>query len=865
MRSATRIETASGQLTVTDLRGVLGARVTRLPHVLRLLSENHIRSTGEIAPLLDALDAWLDGRTSGFEFTFQPNRILMHDTTCTPALADIAGLRDALADAGHDPEILAPVLPVEVSVDHSLAVDCYATPEAFEINRSNEIRRNAERYGFMKWASQTMPTVRVNPPGTGIMHTINLEQLASVLEIGEDGRAHPDMLLGTDSHTPMINGIGVMGWGIGGLEAESVMFGQAASLAMPEIVGVRLEGRLPAGTLSTDLALEVTHQLRKIGVAGAFVEFYGPGVAGLSADDRAVLANMAPEYGASTGFFAVDASTVSYLERTARPEALIASVEPVFRAMGLWFNTAETPRFDREISIDLGALSPLIAGPRRPQDRRPPREAVPAIEAAIGRHLRHEDGNGVPDGAVGVAAITSCTNTSDPRLLIAAGLLARKARAKGLRPPSWVKTSLAPGSPSARAVLERAGLLEDLTAVGYDIVGFGCTTCIGNPGPLPDVIETALADGKAIAAILSGNRNFPGRVHPKLDLAYLASPPLVIAYALKGDVYGDVLRDPLGTDPAGSPVFLSDIWPIGSEIDAAMETGFRAADVPQAFQAAWRSKAWEAIDAPKTARFQWNPTSRNLRRPKFASFDEGSRLGTYGAHPLVVLGDDMTTDHISPAGWIDPDSAAGKWLVERGGDPDDLNVYASYRGNWEVMLRGIFTNRLARNYLAPDVPPAHTLIDGGTILPVHVAAERLQGRKASAVILAGERYGMGSSRDWAAKGVALLGARAVIARSFERIHRCNLIGMGVLPVEITDGFTPASAGIRPTDRFEVDLQAEKLSPRVTVPLRLLREDGTVTQIAARAAVETRQEVELLRCGGVLASILHQVVGNSEGA
>ncbi|MDV7143575.1 aconitate hydratase AcnA [Tropicimonas sp. TH_r6] len=856
MRTEIRVETASGPLTVTDLRSVLGSRVTRLPHVLRLLSENHIRATGGgITPLLDALDAWLDGRPSGFEFTFQPNRILMHDTTCTPALADIAGLRDALAEAGHDPEILAPLLPVEVSIDHSLAVDCYATPEAFEINRSNEIRRNAERYGFLKWAAQTMETVRVNPPGTGIMHTINLEQLASVLEIGEDGRAHPDMLLGTDSHTPMINGIGVLGWGIGGLEAESVMFGQATSLAIPEIVGVRLEGRLPAGTLSTDLALEVTHQLRRIGVAGAFVEFYGPGVADLSADDRAVLANVAPEYGASTGFFAVDASTVSYLERTARPEALVASIEPVFRAMGLWFDTTEAPRFDREITIDLGTLSPLIAGPRRPQDRRPPREAVPAIEAAISRKLRHEDGSGVPDGAVGVAAITSCTNTSDPRLLIAAGLLARKARAKGLSPPSWVKTSLAPGSPSARAVLERAGLLEDLSAVGYDIVGFGCTTCIGNPGPLPDVIETALADGKAIAAILSGNRNFPGRVHPKLDLAYLASPPLVIAYALKGDVYGDVLRDPLGIDPAGSPVYLSDIWPTGSEIDAAMETGFRAADVPQAFKAAWRSKAWDAINAPSTARFPWNPTSRNLRRPKFASFDEGSRLGCYSAHPLMVLGDDMTTDHISPAGWIDTESEAGKWLVARGGDPDDLNVYASYRGNWEVMLRGIFTNRLARNYLARDLPPAHTQIDDGTILPVHVAAEHLQAQGASNVILAGERYGMGSSRDWAAKGVALLGTRAVVARSFERIHRSNLIGMGVMPIEILDDFNPQSAGIACSDRIEIDLPANRLSRRLEFPVGLVRANGLRETISARAAVETLQEVELLRCGGVLAAIL----------
>ncbi len=860
-----RIETAFGPLACTDLRGLLGARIARLPHVLRLLSENHLRSTGEAAPLLDALDAWLDGHRSGFEFRFQPNRLLMHDTTCTPALADIAGLRDALAEVGQDPEILSPVLPVEVSVDHSLAVDRYAVPEAFEINRSNEIRRNAERYGFLKWASRTMDTVRVNPPGTGIMHTINLEQLATVLEVGDDGTAHPDMLLGTDSHTPMINGIGVLGWGVGGLEAESVMFGQAASLAMPEVVGVRLEGGLPAGTLSTDLALEVTHQLRTLGVAGAFVEFFGPGVAELTADDRAVLANMAPEYGASTGFFPADGATVAYLERTGRPVSLTGAVEPVFRAMGLWFDPEDRPHFDREICIDLGALAPLIAGPRRPQDRRSPKEAAPAIEAAIGRALRDEDGSDVPDGAVGVAAITSCTNTSDPRLLIAAGLLARQARAKGLRPPDWVKTSLAPGSPSARAYLERAGLLQDLAAVGFDIVGHGCTTCIGNSGPLPDVIEAALGQGQAVAAVLSGNRNFPGRVHPKLDLAYLASPPLVIAYALRGHVHGDVLSDPLGTDPAGHPVTLKDIWPTRDEVDAAMAVGFRVTDVPLAFDAAWKSKAWDAIDAPDTARFPWNPASRNLRRPKFASFEETSRLGRYRAQPLMVLGDDMTTDHISPAGWIDPDSAAGQWLIARGGTPNDLNVYASYRGNWEVMLRGLFTNRLARNYLAPDLPPAHTVTEEGGVLPVHEAAERLLARDVPSVILAGDRYGMGSSRDWAAKGVALLGLRAVIARSFERIHRSNLIGMGVLPIEIMDAFNPATAGIRPTDRIEVDLSAEHLSPRITVPLRFVRADGTVTDIGARAAVETRQEVELLRCGGVLASILHKTVEKTKDA
>ncbi|MBM3605328.1 MAG: aconitate hydratase AcnA [Alphaproteobacteria bacterium] len=841
-----------------DLVSCLGQRLPHLPHVLRLLAENHLRETEEAEPLLAALDEWLAGRPTEFEFLFRPNRILMHDTTCTPALADIAGLRDAIAEAGGNPAQLTPQLPVEVSVDHSLAVDAYATPAAFGRNTRNEIQRNAERYAFMKWASANMDGVRVNPPGTGIMHTINLEQLATVLELREDGLAHPDMLLGTDSHTPMINGIGVMAWGVGGLEAESVMFGQAASLAVPEVVGVRLTGALPAGVLATDLALEVTHRLRQLGVTGSFVEFFGPGVASLTADQRAVVANMAPEYGASTGFFPVDAQVVDYLHRTGRPESLTSAIEPLFRSMGLWFDAAEAPRFDREIAIDLYALQPVLAGPRRPQDRIAPAEARAGVEAAIGRPLDALAGP-VPDGAVGVAAITSCTNTSDPRLLLAAGLLARKARQRGLRPADWVKTSLAPGSPSARNYLERAGLLEDLSALGFDIVGFGCTTCIGNSGPLPPVIETALAEGRAISAVLSGNRNFPGRVHPKLDLGYLASPPMVVAFAIQGTICGDILSDPLGQDDVGEDVYLRDLWPTEREIEAAMVAGFRAADVPDAFARASTNEVWQSIKAPDTARFPWDPSSRDLRRPKFASLDETSRLGSYSAAPLMVLGDDMTTDHISPAGWIDPFSKAGEWLIERGGDPADLNVYASYRGNWEVMLRGLFTNRLARNYLGEDLPPAWTLLEDGTCLPVFEAADRQHGSGQPVVLLAGERYGMGSSRDWAAKGVALLGVRAVIANSFERIHRTNLIGMGILPIVLADKFHPHTAGISPKDRFLIDAPADALAPRQKLGVTWQREDGNAQVLGAYAAVETLQEVSLLRQGGVLAAILNRTL------
>ena len=861
MQPTKTVDTQEGQLEVIDLQGLLGKTFNILPHVLRLLSENHIRNGGDVDALTSALKSWLAGEPSSFEFVFQPNRLLMHDTTCTPALADIAGMRDALAERGSDPSVLSPQLPVEVSVDHSLAVDKYASPDAPIHNLNSEVRRNQERYRFMKWASSNMPSVHVNPPGSGIMHTINLEQLATVLEVGKDRIAHPDMLLGTDSHTPMINGIGVLGWGIGGLEAESIMFGQAVTLVMPRVIGVRLEGTLPATVFSTDLALTVTHQLRKLGVTGDFVEFYGPGVAGLTADDRAVIANMAPEYGATTGFFAVDKQTIDYLNRTGRKRSLTQCIEPVFRSLGLLFDPADVPHFNASLTIDLSTLAPLVSGPRRPQDKHSASDILQATSAVLGREIAapSTDQKTVPDGAIGIAAITSCTNTSDPRLLIAAGLLARKARSKGLTPPHWVKTSLAPGSPSAENYLKRSGLLDDLTAIGFGIVGFGCTTCIGNPGPLPDVIEQALQDNKAVVAVLSGNRNFPGRVHPKLDLGFLASPPMVVALGLRGVLHGDILNDPLGYDQNGQPVYLNELWPSKAEIEAAFSLGFRPADVTLAFSRSQDSDAWKSLGCIESAQFPWDKHSRNLRRPKFASFDEKCRLGSYQAQPLMVLGDDMTTDHISPAGWIDPESQAGQWLVERGGNPDDLNVYASYRGNWEVMLRGLFTNKLARNYIADDLQPPYTSLRGNKRLPVYQAAELLQKQGISSVLLAGERYGMGSSRDWAAKGVGLLGVRAVIARSFERIHRSNLIGMGVLPIQIMDDFIPASSEVTPEDTVHINMSVGCLEPRMSMEVILVRSKGAQQCISATVAVETQQEIETLKAGGVLPRILRKTL------
>ncbi len=650
--------------------------------------------------------------------------------------------------------------------------------------------------------------------------------------------------------------------GIGGLEAESVMFGQSVSLAMPKTVGVRLTGHMPRHMLATDLALEVTHRLRAFGVTGEFVEFFGPGVSGLSADTRAVVANMAPEFGASTGYFPVDGETIAYLKRTGRSPARYQHIEAVFRAMDLWFDPEVSPRYDRTLDLELSTLSPAIAGPRRPQDRCNPAEAAAWVENVIDRALTpaSADKTAVPDGAVGIAAITSCTNTSDPNLLVAAGLIAKNARKLGLKPAPWVKTSLAPGSPSARNLLDRAGLTEDLSALGFGIVGFGCATCIGNSGPLPAAIETALSEGKAVAAILSGNRNFPGRVHPKLDLGYLTSPPLVIAYALKGDISGDILTDALGVGKEGQDVFLEDIWPTSDDIAQALLQGFRSEDVKDAFVKASQDPTWSGISTPDAPMFLWDPASSYLRCPKFAPQPQGTRLGRYEARALLVLGDDVTTDHISPAGWISPNSAAGKWLIARGGDSNNLNVYAAYRGNWEVMLRGLFTNRSVENHLAEGLDPSETMLEDGRILPLHDAASELENRGLSAVIFAGDRYGMGSSRDWAAKGVALLGVRVVVAKSFERIHRTNLIGMGVLPLEIIDAFDSVTSQICPTDQIFVDLLGGTLTLGKATTVMLKRDGKSAQSIACRAAVETNQEITLLRAGGVLPNILTMHLG-----
>jgi aconitate hydratase len=850
MTVPTRSLTSGDQTyTIIDL-AALG--LTNLPLVHRILIENLLRRSGNDPETRARIDTWIAAGTSDAEIAFWPGRIMMHDTTCGPALVDIAAARDALAKAGGDPTALNPVLPVNVSTDHSLAVDVYATPDAAERNMARELERNAERYSFMKWASATLDNFTVHPPGTGIMHTINLEQLATVVTSEERNGmrwAMPDTLIGTDSHTPMINGIGVLGWGVGGLEAESVMFGMPVMLRVPEVIGVRLTGRLREGVTATDLALVVTHELRKIELAGRFVEFFGPGVASLSAGDRSVVANMAPEYGSSTGYFPIDTATLRYLRETGRSEERVALVEDYARATGLWFDPDAAPHYTDTITIDLDAIGISLAGPRRPQDLVAPGD-LPGL-------LGGRSGSAMPARPVAIAAITSCTNTSDPRQLLAAGLVARKARAFGLTPTDWVKTSLAPGSPSARRLLERAGLLDDLEAVGFAITGYGCTVCIGNSGPLAAPMLDAITHGAAKpVGILSGNRNFPGRVHPQIEDAFLASPALTVAYALAGDAAIDITRDPIGRDAEGKPVTLDRLWPTGAEIDAAATAAMRPADYAAAFDAAEASPAWAALPAADTALYPWHPSSTYLRPPPFARIEHEDRLGRYRAAPLIVLGDDITTDHISPAGAIAPDGEAARWLISHGADPADLNVFSSRRGNWEVMLRGLFTNRTVRNLLGKAIPPGSTIMArGGKPLPLWQAAARYAEHGQPVVIVAGERYGMGSSRDWAAKGASLLGARAVLAASFERIHRSNLVNMGILPLRLPVDRHPSMLALAPEDRIEIDAPADTLVPRANIPVTIHRNDGRVEHFEAAAQVETALELQVLRAGGIIPLIL----------
>ncbi len=865
------LEGTFGAVRIIDLPSVAGDALAQMPWCHRILLENTLRHPDHatFTRARDSLLRWQDTCSSNAEISFWPLRVLMHDTTCGPALVDIAAMRDVLSEAGGDPKLLNPSVPVATSVDHSVAVDSWGASDSLSKNMAREIELNRERYMFMKWASLSLVNFRVFPPGTGIMHTLNMEHLATIVTTEDKGGerwAMPDTMVGTDSHTPMINGLGVLGWGVGGIEAESVMLSTPVSLQIPDVLGVRLTGSLPEGTLATDLALVVTHRLRKVVVPGDFVEFFGPGVGSLSAGQRAVVSNMAPEYGATTAFFPVDERTLMYLGQTGRSDAQVELVEAYCKAQRLWYTPDCCPHYTKTIEIDLSGLTPSIAGPQRPQDLLRPSEVPAAVLAGHRRQAAVTGPEEVPAGAVVIAAIASCTNTTDVELLVTAALVARKARAFGLRPPPWVKTSFTPGSPATAKRLGHERLLEDLEAIGFAIAGYGCGTCIGNSGRLTSLVEDAI-ERHAVApvAVLSGNRNFPNRVHGQLESALLVSPPLVVAYALAGHALLDVTADPIGRLSNGRTIHLSDLWPSSAEVRAALESCIRPEDVLSAYTEAEASSAWAALSAPESSLFPWDPSSTYLLRPPFVHLQpDCPRPEKLEAHVLLLLGDDVTTDHISPAGLIPVDSDAGAWLIERGENPFALNVYASRRGNWEVMMRGLFTNRALINLMCPTAKPGSTDSSlTGTTVAVWRAAAEYKAQGLPVVIIAGERYGTGSSRDWAAKGPQLLGVRAVLAKSFERIHRSNLICMGILPLQLPPEWRSTRLHIDSETKIHFIWDPSALSPLGPLKVQLVNSDPTeCEEFDTVALLETENEVALIKSGGIIPRILREALSAS---
>ena len=877
--------------------------IARLPHSLKILLENLLRwEDGKSVSAEDirALAGWLDKRGVEREIQYRPARVLMQDFTGVPAVVDLAAMRDAVARAGGDARHINPISPVDLVIDHSVMVDHFGSPEAFAANVEIEMQRNGERYAFLRWGQQAFDNFRVVPPGTGICHQVNLEYLArtvwSSLRDGEHW-AYPDTLVGTDSHTTMINGLGVLGWGVGGIEAEAAMLGQPVSMLIPEVVGMRLSGRLREGITATDLVLRVTQMLRSHGVVGKFVEFYGDGLAELPLADRATIANMAPEYGATCGFFPVDAITLDYLRLSGRPAGTVELVEAYCKAQGFWREEGQEPLFSANLELDLGTVEASLAGPKRPQDRVALGEVRQAFEHFVGLQLKpsgkeegrleSEGGGGVAvgnaaqtreaeychegqtlrleDGAVVIAAITSCTNTSNPSVMMAAGLVAQKALENGLQRKPWVKSSLAPGSKVVTEYLEAAGLAESLDRLGFDLVGYGCTTCIGNSGPLPAEIEKAVQSADlTVASVLSGNRNFEGRVHPLVKTNWLASPPLVVAYALAGSVRTDLTRDPLGHGSDGQPVYLRDLWPSQQEIAAAVarvdSEMFRRqyADVFRGDQ------TWRDIQIPQSQVYDWQADSTYIRNPPF--FDEIAgqppRISDVrNARILALLGDSVTTDHISPAGNIKLGSPAADYLQRHGVEPQDFNSYGSRRGNHEVMMRGTFANIRIRNEMLDGEEGGLTRhVPTGEKMAIYDAAMRYQNEGTPLLIVAGKEYGTGSSRDWAAKGARLLGVKAVIAESFERIHRSNLVGMGVLPLQFTGGETRQGIGLTGDEVIAISgLEGVELRPGMPLFLEILRPDGSESRHELLCRIDTLNEVEYFKAGGILHYVLRQLI------
>ena len=893
----------------------VGPDVGRLPYTLRILLENVARAAAlalDDGREVEAIAAWQPSAEPTSEISFRPSRVLLQDFTGVPAIVDLAAMRDAMRELGGDPARINPVLPAELVIDHSVQVDEFGTPSAMQRNSELEFQRNRERYAFLRWGQRAFGNFRVVPPNTGIVHQVNLEYLARVVDVRDvEGRqlAFPDTLVGTDSHTTMVNGLGVLGWGVGGIEAEAAMLGEAISMLVPQVVGVKLLGRLPAGATATDLVLTVTQHLRSIGVVGKFVEYFGDGLAGLSVADRATIANMAPEYGATCGFFPVDDETLRYLRLTGRGDEHVRLVEAYCKAQRLFHEAGKEPAYTRVVDLDLATIEPSMAGPRRPQDRLPlgavkqsfitsigtfgigygkqdqelatsfpasdpPKSAAPGARAPredagpavttsppaerSAREVSVRLGSGtveLGDGSVVIAAITSCTNTSNPSVMIAAGLLAKKAVERGLAPKPWVKTSLAPGSKAVTDYYRRAGLTPYLEALGFATVGYGCTTCIGNSGPLPEPISRAIAEGGlVVCAVLSGNRNFEARIHPDVKANYLASPPLVVAYAIAGRIDVDLTTEPLGQDREGRDVFLRDLWPGAEEVADVVGRSVHG----DAFRTTYADvftgdERWVTLPVPEGERFAWDPTSTYVRRPPYfdgMAAEAGPIADISGARCLVMLGDSITTDHISPAGAIHPDSPAGEYLRAHGVERRDFNSYGSRRGNHEVMVRGTFANVRLRNLMAPDREGPWTVHHpSGETMSIFAAAERYGRTGTPLLVLAGKEYGAGSSRDWAAKGPRLLGVRAALAESYERIHRSNLIGMGIIPLQLVGGSSAISLGLTGRETFAITGLANGAAQEAIVTA--VSEDGSSLRFPVRVRLDTPRERDYLRHGGIL--------------
>ncbi len=859
-------------------KAVTGVNISRIPYSIRVLLENLLRwEDGRTVKTSDIeyVARW-DVAAAAQEVQFRPARILLQDFTGVPCVVDLAAMRDALKKLGADPELANPLIPADLVIDHSVQVDSFGTPQAFLENALLEFSRNQERYAFLRWGQKAFSNFRVVPPDTGIVHQVNLEYLANVVFSQTTGgklQAYPDSLMGTDSHTTMINGVGVVGWGVGGIEAEACMLGQPISMLLPQVVGFKLSGKMPEGATATDLVLTVTQMLRKKGVVGKFVEFYGPGMGALSLADRATISNMAPEYGATIGFFPVDAVTLDYLRLTNRSPELVHLVEFYSKAQGM-FLTADSPdpEYNDSLSLDLSSVVPSMAGPKRPQDRinlpdvkqnflTSLNAAPKSARLAVNSH--HES---ISDGAVVIAAITSCTNTSNPSVMIAAGLVAKKAVEKGLSVKPWVKTSLAPGSKVVLDYLSEAGLMPYLEKLKFNLVGYGCTTCIGNSGPLPENVALAVTSGKLnVAAVLSGNRNFEGRVNPLVRSNYLASPPLVVAYSLAGTVDIDLTKEALGKDQAGEEVFLRDIWPTNEEIEAAVKASVHRESFEKEYAEVFTGdRSWNSIKIPTGGNYEWTDDSTYIKRPPY--FEKMVDPKTFvqdmkGLRALAVLGDSITTDHISPAGSIAVESPAGKYLMGLGVKPGDFNSYGARRGNHEVMVRGTFANIRLKNLMVPGVEGGWTRhMPGGDRMFIYDAAQVYQAEDVGLIIIAGKEYGSGSSRDWAAKGTLLLGVRAVIAESFERIHRSNLVQMGVLPLQFLEGQNRESLGLTGEEGFDIEgIPAAVSANSAVVKVISTGSQGGKREFMAKARIDTPQEAEYYRNGGILPYVLRQLV------